>query len=699
MTSNEPEILAPAGDRAAFLAALAAGADAIYLGLKHFSARMQAGNFAVGELADLAALARERDCRVYVAFNSLVKPGDVPAAGRLIARLAETVRPHALIVQDLAMPALARQAGFQGELHLSTLANATHPRPLEAIRRDLGVSRVVLPRELNVDEIRACADACPPGLDLEVFVHGALCYNVSGRCYWSSYMGGKSGLRGRCVQPCRREYEQKTRKERFFSCNDLGLDVLVKPLLGMPRVRAWKIEGRKKGPHYVYYTVAAYRLLRGAIDDPAARKTAQELLEQALGRTRTHYGFLPQRLYHPVEPGGHTGSGLPVATLDQARARKPHIVPRLGLLPGDLLRVGYEDEPWHQTIKINRAVPKGGRLDFAPQGPAPRPGTTIFLVDRREPELARRVGELEKELAARPRTQDAPEAKKAPDFTPAMPRPFARPGGPKAVVIQNVNRHPPKALARGLSSAVWLSPKSQLAGAGRNWWWLPPVIWPDEERTWAELVAQALRAGATRFVLGAPWQACLFPGAGQDAADPAQAARTLRREGGPHLRRPLRGKGSKGPRPPRRRELELWAGPFCNVANALAVQALADMGLAGAFASPELAREDALELPRHSPLPLGFLTYGMWPLGITRIPVGAVKPEKPLKSPKGEICWTRRYGPNNWIYPNWGIDLRTKEGELAGAGYVMFAHLFESVPREVPKATRSSTFNWDLKLL
>lgn len=693
MTSNQPEILAPAGDRTAFLAALAAGADAIYVGLKHFSARMQAGNFAVSELAELTALARERDCRVYVAFNSMVKPGDVPAAGRLVARLAETVRPHALIVQDLALPALARQAAFQGELHLSTLANVSHPLPLAAIQR-LGVSRVVLPRELNVDEIRACAQACPPGLDLEVFVHGALCYNVSGRCYWSSYMGGKSGLRGRCVQPCRREYEQKTRKERFFSCNDLGLDVLVKPLLGLPQVRAWKIEGRKKGPHYVYYAVAAYRLLRDSIDDPAARKTAQELLEQALGRPRTHYGFLPQRLHHPVETGGQTGSGLPVATLGKTHGRAGHITPRLGLLPGDLLRVGYEDEPWHQTIKVNRAVPKGGRLDFAAQGPAPRPGTTIFLVDRREPELARRIAALDKELAARPGAQSEP---KAPDFTPAMPRPFARSGGRGTVIIQNVNRHPPKALAKGLSPAAWLSPKSQLAGAGRSWWWLPPVIWPDEERMWADTVAQALRAGATRFVLGAPWQACLFPG-GQ-ALGAAQADEARRPAPGAHLRRPLRGRGAKGPKPARRREVELWAGPFCNVSNALAVQALADMGLAGAIVSPELAREDALELPRHSPLPLGFVTYGMWPLGITRIPADAVKPEKPLKSPKGELCWTRRYGPNNWIYPNWGIDLRAKEGELASAGYVLFAHLFESIPREVPKATRASTFNWDLKLL
>ncbi len=685
MTSNRPEILAPAGDKSAFLAALAAGADAVYVGLKHFSARMQADNFSVGDLASLTALAHERGARVYVAFNTLVKAGDVAAAGRLVDRLARTVRPDALICQDLALPELARQAGYAGEIHLSTLANVSHQRPLAEIHERLGVSRVVLPRELTVDEIRDCAKACPPGLDLEVFVHGALCYNVSGRCYWSSYMGGKSGLRGRCVQPCRREYEQKGKKARFFSCNDLGLDVLVKPLLAIPQVAAWKIEGRKKGPHYVFYATSAYRLLRGDVDDPETKKTAMDLLEQALGRARTHYGFLPQRAHHPVETDKDTGSGMPIARLGAGQGKKRHISPRLALAPGDLLRVGYEDEPWHQTLKITRAVPKNGRLDFTAKAAPPRPGTPVFLVDRREPELGRMVADLEKELAALPAPGSGPS-----EFEPALPKPFVR-NRKSGVVILNVNRRPPSGLAKGLSSAVWLSPKSLLAGAARHWWWLPPVIWPDEEAMWADVVRKALRAGATRFVLGAPWQTCFFhmpPEAAREQADESR-----------HLRRPLKGRGPKGPRPPRAHKTELWAGPFCNASNPLAVQALAEMGFAGAIASPELAREDALALPEHSPLPLGFVTYGMWPLGITRIPAGEIKPEKPLKSPKGETCFTRRYGPNNWIYPNWGIDLREKEGELAAAGYALFAHLFETIPRDVPKATRTSTFNWDLTLL
>jgi U32 family peptidase len=247
-TPHPPEILAPAGNRAAFLAGLAAGADAIYCGLKSLSARMEAKNFSLEELASLVRLAHDRDVKVYVTVNVLLKPDELDRAGRLIDDLGRHVKPDALIVQDLGVVALARQTGFEGEIHLSTLANVGFPQSLGFIARKLPVNRVVIPRELSIDEIKAMAAACPESMGLETFVHGALCYGVSGRCYWSSYMGGKSGLRGRCVQPCRRHYRQEGRTARAFSCQDFSVDVLVKILGQVTKVRGWKIEGRKKGP-------------------------------------------------------------------------------------------------------------------------------------------------------------------------------------------------------------------------------------------------------------------------------------------------------------------------------------------------------------------------------------------------------------------------------------------------------------------
>jgi putative protease len=508
--------MAPAGDRASFLAAVAAGADAVYLGLKHFSARMQAKNFGLGELATLVDFAHERGVRVYVAMNVLLKPDDARAAGGLMERLARMVKPDALIVQDLGLISLARQAGFAGEIHISTLANATHPAAL-TVAKALGASRVVLPRELDLDEVKLMAEACPEGLELELFVHGALCHCVSGRCWWSSFFGGKSGLRGRCVQPCRRLYRQggaKGKPERLFSCQDLSLDVVTKPLLSVPQVGSWKIEGRKKGPHYVYYVVSAYRMLRDNPNDATARKSAWSLLEQALGRPGTHGRFLPQRPFPPVRPSQETASGFLVGQVKKDSVSKSFIQTRMDLLPGDLLRLGCEDDAWHQTVPLRRRIPKGGRLDLPrhPSGHLAPSKAPVFLIDRREPELMRILADLEKELAARPVTAE----KEASTFSPRSFAPPAR----HLRLDMGVFRAMPKGAAksagkgRGGDTGVWLERSALLdvprPVTARTWWWLPPVIWPAEEARYRNLLAEARERGAKMFVLNAPWQAGLF---------------------------------------------------------------------------------------------------------------------------------------------------------------------------------------------
>lgn len=650
-----PEIMAPAGGRESFLAAMAAGADAVYLGLKHFSARMQANNFSISELARLTDLAHDQGSKVYVAMNTLVKPGDEDAAGRLLDRAARLVHPDALIVQDPAMLLLARQVGFQGELHLSTLANITHPAGL-AMAHDMGADRVVIPRELNLDEVRQMTEACPEGLDLEIFVHGALCYSISGRCWWSSYMGGKSGLRGRCVQPCRRLYRhgRDDQGRRAFSCMDLSLDVLTKPLLQMPKVSAWKIEGRKKGPHYVYYTVKAYQLLRDHPKDAQAKKDALSLLEQALGRPGTHSVFLPQRTFTPVQPDKDTGSGLflgPVRTQN----RKPYLKPRQELLPGDLLRVGYEDETGHRVLPVRKRVPKGGRLDLpGGRGPSATAGMRVFLIDRREPGLMHAMRDQEKRLAG---ADDADSAGGS-SFVPTMPRPVKLSGSRHISLF----RTPPKGKVRS-ETGLWLEDRlvsSLPKPLGRKiWWWLPPVIWPNEEQRWKELVQMALDKGARALVLNAPWQRALVPDG----------------------------------------DVRLLAGPFCNIANAMAVQVLAEQGFSGAFVSPELSGEEFLRLPAESPLPLGMVLKGSWPLGISRVLGQGVKSGETYSSPKGEGCWVKPLGQNYWIYPDWELDLSSESKALERAGYAWLVDMRENWPKKVRAAQRTSKFNWHLKLL
>lgn len=655
---SKPEILAPAGDPSSFLAALAAGADAVYCGLKHFSARMLARNFSVGELAKLAELARQKGRRTYVAVNVLVKPDEMDKAGRLIKRLADQVGPEGLILQDPGLAAIAPQAGYAGELHLSTLANVSQPTGL-AVAAALGFDRVVVPRELSVDEIRAMAEACGPGQSIEVFVHGALCHNVSGRCWWSSFFGGKSGLRGRCVQPCRRMYEHRGQQGRLFSCLDLSLDVLAKTLLGIPNLSAWKIEGRKKGPHYVFHTVAAYKLLRDEPDDPAAKKAAVEYLEQALGRPGTNYGFLPQRPKNPVDHSGRTGSGLAAGKLSRSeKGGGFHLSARIPLLAGDLLRVGFEDEAGHQIIRISRAVPKGGRysLSFEP-GRRPESGSPVFLIDRRAPELARILENMEAELGVIPEPEAAPV-----EVAVKTPRPY-RPARRVAPAAVSVWRHPDLSKEKGVFG-VWVSLSRAhnlpLGRAGNVWWWLPPVIWPNEESEFAGLVELLLSRGAGRFVLNAPWQRGLFP---------------------------------------KETKAVLWAGPFCNLANPMALAAMKSLGFSGAVISPELSGEDILALPGKSPLPLGLVVDGAWPLGISRTISPEIKTCVPLSSPKGEVCWAVRYDQNYFIYPNWRVDLFDHRDALIRAGYELFVSLREPLPREVPARERQGLFNWEAGLL
>ena len=652
--NKKPEILAPAGNRKAFLAALAAGADAIYCGLRSFSARMAAKNFTLEQLAGLVELAHSRQARVYLAFNNLLTPSELNQAARTLDLLATVVRPDALIIQDLALLEMVKQTGFKGQVHLSTLANVSFPGALKRMPSLTGASRVVLPRELSIDEIKAMAAACPPDMGLEVFVHGALCYGVSGRCYWSSYLGGKSGLRGWCVQPCRRRYRQEGLTRRFFACLDLSADVLTKVLLKIPAIRAWKIEGRKKGAHYVYHTTCAYRILRDQGRDPAAKKEALALLEMALARPGTHYNLLSHRPRSPLQADTDTGSGLLVAKIPAAASR-PKIEPRIPLLAGDTLRIGYQDDPWHCRISLSKSVPKAGTFYLPlPQDKKPPKGTPVFLVDRSEQGLEEKLRPLAEQLA-----KTAAPGRLRSAFSLRLPTPGRKHNQPLQMrVMRRIGR-------RSIRAAVglWLDsdggtrlPKSNTS---RIWWWLPPVIWPRGQDDFKALLQKLLSRGARRFVLNAPWQINWFS---------------------------------------KRKQLTVWAGPFCNIANPLAARVLKLMGFSGVILSPELSRKDFFQMAAKSPLPTGMVIRGNWPLCVSRIVPDDLRLRHPFTSPLGEEAWTTRHGDTYWTYPNWPIDLTGHRQSLFEAGIGMFVHLDEPLPPKVSLKKRPGLWNWEVNL-
>lgn len=719
----KPEILAPAGDTQSFLAGLAAGADAAYVGLKNFSARAGADNFSISELSQMVNLANEYGKKINVAFNSLVKPNDIPAAGRLFKRLARDAKPNAIIIQDAGLIDIARQAGFEGEIHLSTLANITHPKALENAYQ-LGANRVILPREINIDELRLVAAQCPKNLSLELFIHGALCFCVSGRCYWSSYMGGKSGLRGRCVQPCRRVYKQKSREGRYFSSQDFSLDVLVKSLLSIPQVNCWKIEGRKKGPHYVYHTVLAYKLLRD--EGNAAKKEAEKLLEMALGRQSTHGIFLPQNEQSVTAPEENTGSGLLVGKIqfdvveESKNSKKspakpkqqgkqqsrqnlslPYFKPRIPLIPKDMLRIGYEDDAWYSTVSVNRAVPKAGTFTIKQERhKTPKAGTPVFLIDRREPGLIAELNTWEKKL------NNAKAVKSTSvEFVPNLPKPCQKRKELNINVRISLPQGKETRAARSSLTGLWLSPSTVRAVsktlAPRISWWLPPVIWPNEEQIWQRTIAEAIRSGAIHFVCNEPWQIAFFQNYPAFTArfehfgeDNSSAKIQANMPNGPShkIKIPRGGKNNQ-----EKTSFHLTAGPFCNIANAATIALLKRMGFDAAIVSPELSRDDFLLLPKQASLPLGFVLEGFWPMGLSRHDTMYLKANMPFESPKGEQFWTRKYGQNLWIYPAWPMDLSAHKAELEHAGYSFFVKLEEHCPSEQERKT--SEFNWNNTLL
>jgi len=655
-----PFILAPAGNQKAFLAAIAAGADAVYCGLKHFSARMAAENFTLNELSQLTSLAHAKGVEVYVALNTLVKPDEIGTVAKLMDQLNQWVKPDAMIIQDLSCIDLARQVGYPGELHLSTLANVSFPSALKMIERMRGISRVVIPREFHVDEIKAMAAACPEGMGIEVFVHGALCYGVSGRCFWSSMMGGKSGLRGRCVQPCRRVYRLQDRNKRYFSCNDLSLDVLAKVLLSEMKIHAWKIEGRKKSAHYVYNTVMAYRLFRDHAGDPGMKKTALDLLENAFGRKGTHYHFLPQRPQIPISTEMQTASGLMIGRV-KGPVKQQYLSPQHQLLKGDLLRFGYEDEAWHRTYRVTLSVPKKGRLVLKfPLENAPGTGTPVFLLDRSEKELEDLLKSLERDLGKIPF-----ESFPGSNFKPIFPkkRTTVSEKRREKVIEQYVERRVGKG-GKAETSGYWLSAENVAGlpkkGMASGWCWLPPVIWPDDEKETGALVETVIRKGGTRFVLNAPWQTAFFI-------------------------------GKKG--------MILWAGPFCNLSNSVAVSAAASMGFSGVIVSPELGEKDYISLARQSPLPLGIVLSGNWPISISRTLATDMKIRTSFASPRNEEAWVEKYGSLYWVFPNWRLDLTGHKEMLLKAGYGFFVHLSEPVPKDVKLKKREGLWNWKIGLL
>lgn len=383
------ELLAPAGSFPAFEAALAEGADSIYVGAPGFNARALSRDFTFAEIDSMTRQAHRQGVKLYIAMNSLVKESELPAALEALSCF-EQIGPDALIIQDLGLLYLAR-TWFPGLcLHGSTLMSIHNSQAAQELT-SLGFDRVVLARELTIEEIAEIHRNS--GAEIEIFIHGAMCFSYSGLCMFSSLHGGKSSLRGQCVQPCRRHYSwlqtgktgrlrpEKQGSSYLFSMNDLcGVDVL--PALRDAGVRCLKIEGRMKSARYVANTVAAYRMALDSMDEPDEEqdrilRAAHKLLDEAMARNRSTGYMLTEQPLEAITPeqSGSSGQLLGrVRGLQQKRTRdgKSRLSVQLTLAvpikEGDRLRLHDEKTGDRKNFTLRFLQVQGRRQKSAGAG-------------------------------------------------------------------------------------------------------------------------------------------------------------------------------------------------------------------------------------------------------------------------------------------------------------------------------------------
>ena len=311
------EIMAPAGGRAVLEAALEAGSDAVYFGLKRLNARQGAENFAPEQLADTVALVHKHGALAYLTLNTGLAQRELGLAARSLQLAAET-GVDAVIVSDAALLQL-RHFFPDLQFHFSTQAGISSSAGMQAAKR-LGLQRVVLAREMSKDEVKAASAV--PGIESEVFVQGALCFSCSGRCLLSSWGGGRSGNRGACTSPCRVLWQtDKGEQGRVFSMHDLSL-VECLPVLAECGVKALKIEGRLKSADWVRRAVQLFQSAkRQELSASELREQAEQLGDYS-GRPMSQAFFAERR----SEISGE--SGRPRTRLTTETEAKPVSVPR-----------------------------------------------------------------------------------------------------------------------------------------------------------------------------------------------------------------------------------------------------------------------------------------------------------------------------------------------------------------------------------
>lgn len=367
------ELLAPAGNTEALDAAIGEGADAVYLGLKSFNARLRSSNFAWNQFESAVQAVHKLGKKIYVTVNTVVEESETERLYRFLSYL-DKIGPDALIVQDFGVVRMVQEFFPRLVLHASTQMNASSAAAVNLLSKE-GIKRVVLARELHGEEIRSIRQNTAS--ELEVFVHGALCVSESGLCLFSSYLGGKSANRGMCTQACRRYYEAESgagakEKGYYFSPNDLQLIDRI-PFLVETGVDSFKIEGRMKSAEYVGSVTAAYRYVldHWQEDKEGAVAAGKRMLATDFARAKTHFLFDGADSSKFLNPDQAGGTGIYLGKIDAVRTEKNAEPDSTSEMAGAvqkfaLLKGGSYDPEAGDSIRIHKKD-DSGRVSYKVQ--------------------------------------------------------------------------------------------------------------------------------------------------------------------------------------------------------------------------------------------------------------------------------------------------------------------------------------------
>ncbi len=613
-----PELMAPAGSKAAWAAAVEAGADVVYLGLNDFSARTYADNFSLAEFAAVVRESHEAGVKVYLAFNSLVKESELSQAWKLLATSA-ACGPDGLILQDLGLAALAARHFPELPRHASTLT-AGHSLPGLVELQKAGFSRAVLARELALDEVSALSQHSP--IEVEVFIHGALCFSFSGLCMMSSFLGGRSALRGGCTQPCRRVYQRGGQRGAFFSTTDLAAAPYFQDLRRM-NIAAFKIEGRMKGPDYVSRVVRAYRMLLDAPDADwrYALAEAENILAEAPGR-RTTGGPLAAAFEGALAPLSPTTSGLKLGFMEPAGPGLGRVTLEKPVAVNDRLRLQPKAGEESPGFNLKTITVDGQAVDAASAGSQATLGGPN-LPDQKGWLFKVSSGNEERSFLASPLVKRVKEAAKdmrlpAPPAPPRELKPRLGPAGggggrsgpgywvwlERAEDMRELAEFDAKKIILPLTVPnlrhVHHNRRQLRNVVGRLVWSLPPLIFYRQQALLAKELSALIDSGGREFLVSNLGQINIIQRAGREVGD-----------------------------------LEIWGDHRLGVLNHLAESTLVNLGLAGVTLSLEADAQTFQELWRTPPAGGRLLyLYGRPALFTARYPLD--QRQLPVVSPKGE---------------------------------------------------------------